>query len=197
MALIKLTHAVLAQGRSIMRGFSMRQLRLLGITERVTFNIWGKQVIGRMYSEEIIAEFIALKDKHLFNRTVRNQAIRKERRRARKAGEEYRYDIDIILGTARRFVNGVEEIYRVGPAMTREEEREYRMKRMRRGIEENGTQHCWTGVDGKKPKGNPTSISGKLRKMKRDADRAAAALGIDVSAGYMTVLGVEIKDEVE
>jgi hypothetical protein len=77
--------------------------------------------------------------------------------------------------------------------MTRDEMRQYRMERMKRGILENGTMHCWTGIGGKKPKGNPTSISGQKRKLKRDAERAAIAAGtVDKDYAVVSRLGLPL-----
>jgi hypothetical protein len=59
MALVKLTKEILFQGRSIMGGYSQAQLMLFGVVGRETYDVWGKQILGKEYPKELIDQFIA------------------------------------------------------------------------------------------------------------------------------------------
>lgn len=60
--MVKFTKEIANEGRSSNGGWSLAQLRCLGLE---SFRRgWLSRVLGRSFPEECIAEFIALKDKH-------------------------------------------------------------------------------------------------------------------------------------
>lgn len=62
-----LTNEIMELGKSARGAWSHRQLKLLGVkpNQNKLPSGWKRKVIGRDYDEEVIAEFIALKDVHL------------------------------------------------------------------------------------------------------------------------------------
>lgn len=62
--MVTLTHETLQQGMSRNGGWSGKQLRLLGMGSNPTKG-WKRRLTGKQYPEEVIREFINLKDTHL------------------------------------------------------------------------------------------------------------------------------------
>ena len=91
---ITMTRELLEQGRSCMGGFSRPQFDLLGIETRrpegcpINMNYlpkkWWLLVIGKEYTVEAYAEFLALKDKHLTPVKIAAQMRAKIRLQQRK-----------------------------------------------------------------------------------------------------------------
>lgn len=67
--MVVVTKEILAQGMSLRGGWSMEQLRLLGVPTPLRSG-WRKHLEGSMVSEENIAAFLALKDKHFSEKTL-------------------------------------------------------------------------------------------------------------------------------
>lgn len=94
-----MTREMLEQGRSTTNGFSRAQMDLVGIETRPQDDIlrghfipkkWELQVIGKDYPDEVIAQFIALKDKHLTPALIARQlnaALQRAERRAKAKAE--------------------------------------------------------------------------------------------------------------
>jgi hypothetical protein len=63
-----MTPEIIKQATSSLGGLSRKQFELLGVKIEPPMLIpsgWRKEVIGRIYPDEVVKEFIALKDAHL------------------------------------------------------------------------------------------------------------------------------------
>ncbi len=97
-----MTRELLEQGRSCTNGFSRAQMDLVGVETRPPVDMvrghfipkkWWLNVIGKDYPDEVIAKFIALKDKHLtprqieayIKRSIKNEELRAAARAERAA----------------------------------------------------------------------------------------------------------------
>jgi hypothetical protein len=173
--LVELTEPILEFGMSDLGGWSREQLVLFDrrFADWPWPKEWRKWILHKEYPQSVIDRFLGLRNKHVDNKMGRAKVANAERRRRMKTGEEDRYDRDIELGLARRMVDGVEQIYRVGPAMTRDEIRARRRDRMWRGMVEHGTQHAWNkGPSGESLRPD-NDRSTPRRKMQRMIDAAS------------------------
>jgi hypothetical protein len=167
--LVRLTLKVLKEGASIHGGFSRQQLILFDpmFAGWPWPEDWRDYIVNKLYRQSLIDKFLSLKNAHVASKNARSQATMRERKRARRTGEEYRFDHDIEQGMARRMINGIETVYRIGPAMTREQIHNRRSERMLRGMVENGTEYVWKGKTALR---GGTSHRAQLRRAQRIAD---------------------------
>jgi hypothetical protein len=86
-----LTKEDLAEARSTLGGYSFKQYGLIGVPVAPTPSGWRRLVLGKDYPPEVIAEFIALKDKHMTPGKIKYQLAYKQKkleaRRARQMAE--------------------------------------------------------------------------------------------------------------
>jgi hypothetical protein len=76
MEYVLMTKEIFEAGTSRNGAWSIKQLNLIGVDitpGKSPLKGWKYNVIGRSYPEDIINEFLALKDKHLKPLTVGNQ----------------------------------------------------------------------------------------------------------------------------
>lgn len=60
-----ITDEIIEKGKSINGGWNKKQLEVIGVTSMTKG--WKKRIIGKHISSERVAEYLRLKDSHLFN----------------------------------------------------------------------------------------------------------------------------------
>lgn len=63
--MIIITNEIIEKGKSTNGGWNKKQLEIIGVTSMKKG--WKKRLIGKYISQERVAEFLKLKDSHLFN----------------------------------------------------------------------------------------------------------------------------------
>jgi len=81
-----LTKEHLLAARSDLNGYSDKQFALIGIARPIPKG-WRKKVVGKEYPDEVVAEFVALKNAHLTPARRKNFKTMMDKRNAKREAE--------------------------------------------------------------------------------------------------------------